>query len=78
VKKKFKLSLEEYNVLTQICCVEGCYWKWCINLHHLDGDKNNNSLDNLVPLCFNHHILLHGAAIKFEELENYSAGGDKL
>jgi len=29
-------------------------------------------------LCFNHHILLHGAAIKFEELENYSAGGDKL
>lgn len=63
-----KLSeTNQTDVLTQSrrrCCI-------CFGLHrdesvkkgqiaHLDGDRNNNSLDNLAFLCFDHHDELDG------------------
>lgn len=30
-----------------------------IEVHHMDRDRSNNNLDNLVPLCSEHHHELH-------------------
>lgn len=30
-----------------------------VDIHHIDHDRNNNNLDNLVPLCPTHHMYLH-------------------
>ena len=39
-KREFGLTLEQYKELTKKCTF--CNWKWGINLHHRDGNKNNN------------------------------------
>jgi hypothetical protein len=47
-----------------------CFSKWkkeCIicgfdkvvDVHHLDHNNKNNDINNLVPLCPNHHMMLH-------------------
>lgn len=30
-----------------------------VEVHHIDGDRSNNELDNLVPLCEKHHRAVH-------------------
>lgn len=30
-----------------------------IHVHHIDGDRNNNDLDNLIPVCTTHHSRIH-------------------
>jgi hypothetical protein len=30
-----------------------------VEVHHLDGDRNNNNVLNLVPLCPTHHKYWH-------------------
>lgn len=39
------------------CCV--CEEKEVVDIHHLDEDSTNNSLDNLIPLCPTHHAYMH-------------------
>lgn len=34
-----------------------CDWKLCVDVHHIDRDRTNNHISNLVPLCPNHHAL---------------------
>lgn len=36
-----------------------CGYDRVIDVHHIDGDKKNNSPNNLVPLCRNHHAEIH-------------------
>ena len=47
-----------------------CFSKWkkeCIicgfdkvvDVHHLDHNNKNNDINNLIPLCPNHHMMLH-------------------
>jgi hypothetical protein len=30
-----------------------------VKIHHIDGDRTNNDPDNLIPLCGNHHTIVH-------------------
>ncbi len=30
-----------------------------VEVHHLDGDRENNEPTNLVPLCPTHHVMMH-------------------
>lgn len=39
------------------CCV--CGWNLIVEVHHFDGNHNNNNPQNLIPLCPNHHQLWH-------------------
>lgn len=39
------------------CEYPGCTWRETLEIHHIDGDKNNNSRCNLQVLCPNHHSL---------------------
>ncbi len=36
-----------------------CGWDISIDVHHMDGNKKNNGEGNLVPLCANHHRMVH-------------------
>ncbi len=41
-------------------------------IHHIDGDKSNNSVDNLVAMTKEDHIALHKAQKELQRLEkNY-------
>jgi hypothetical protein len=33
--------------------------RFAIDAHHLDGNHKNNGVDNLIPLCANHHRYMH-------------------
>ncbi len=50
--------LEElYSELTKRCAV--CGFRDLVDLHHVDKNRDNNSIINLVGLCPNHHLLIH-------------------
>lgn len=46
-----------------------CGFDKIIEVHHLDKNRQNNSLDNLVLLCPNHHKMIHTKKYKQEILE---------
>jgi len=39
------------------CCI--CGFEHIVEVHHMDCDKNNNTPENLIPLCSNHHRMFH-------------------
>ncbi|WP_114577206.1 HNH endonuclease signature motif containing protein [Saliphagus sp. LR7] len=46
-------------------CIE-CDATTRVVVHHTDGDRTNNDLDNLVPLCRSCHSSVHAAGEGFE------------
>jgi len=36
-----------------------CGFSELIEIHHIDRNRQNNEITNLIPLCCNHHRLLH-------------------
>ena len=36
-----------------------CGFDKVVAVHHIDENKKNNSLNNLIPLCPNHHEMVH-------------------
>ena len=51
-----ELKIELMEKSSNSCCV--CQIPF-IHCHHIDKNRNNNTFDNLVPLCPNHHALAH-------------------
>jgi len=62
-KKWHNISLELYKKITERCFI--CDFNKIIELHHLDGKKENNLEINLIGLCPNHHKMIHN--YKFRE-----------
>lgn len=56
-KKWHNLSLEKLRELTKVCA--SCGFDKLVTLHHIDGNKKNNSNLNLVGLCPNCHKMIH-------------------
>ena len=50
------LCFENHN---KCCVIEGCSETQAIDVHHIDENHSNNDLENLVPLCRNHHFHWH-------------------
>lgn len=44
-----------------------CNENYIVEVHHLDGNKNNNHPSNLIPLCPTHHRYWHSRYKKFIE-----------
>lgn len=51
-----KIISEVMKLSTNRCCVCGIS---NVQIHHLDEDRGNNQIDNLCPLCPNHHAEVH-------------------
>lgn len=56
-QNRHNISLELYRKITKKCVV--CNFDKIIDLHHLDCNKENNSEENLIGLCPNHHKMIH-------------------
>lgn len=41
-----------------------------VHVHHVDGNRDNNELDNLIPACHDCHWSIHRGDEGFEELAN--------
>ncbi len=66
-KKSFGLDLETFKRFTKECVA--CGFNRIVELHHLDGDKDHNSKENLIPLCPNCHKMIHSYAY-FREIRD--------
>ena len=55
-------SLKNYRTICfsewEQCC-NICGFDKIISVHHIDGNHNNNDIQNLIPLCPNHHHMVH-------------------
>ena len=47
------------NKIKQICKLCHCHDKRVLCVHHLDKNKKNNNIKNLMWLCYNCHYLVH-------------------
>jgi len=56
-KKWHNLDINIYKKITKNCVI--CGFDKVVDLHHLDENKKNNSEQNLIGLCPNHHRMLH-------------------
>lgn len=63
-RKRNKVDLITYQKVTQTCVV--CGFEKIVDLHHIDGNKQNNSSENLIGLCPNHHRMINNHRYKFE------------
>ena len=61
--KLYGLDYDAYKQITKKCAI--CDFNKFVALHHLDQNKSNNSRENLVGLCPNHHQMLH--TLKYKE-----------
>ena len=50
-----------YELFKTLCLrdCELCGWEFTLDIHHVDGDYKNNSPENLIRLCRNHHNYTH-------------------
>lgn len=67
-RKYFSLSSEEYDKLATRCAV--CGFDIVVELHHKDGDRKNNNISNLIPLCPNHRRMAHMNILKIDNNSN--------
>lgn len=65
-KTLYGLDFEIYKKITKTCII--CDFDKIVDLHHLDENKQNNSENNLIGLCPNHHKMLHDFRYKEEIL----------
>lgn len=53
-----------YKQITQKCII--CGFESIVELHHLSGNKKDNTPKNLIGLCPNHHKMIHNYAFRAE------------
>ena len=66
-KKYHNIEDKIYKKITKICII--CGFDKVVELHHLDHNHQNNSEDNFVGLCPNHHKMLHNLKYR-DEIKN--------
>lgn len=53
------------------CAIKGCTEHTYLEIHHIDENRENNSLENLVLLCDKHHKMAHAGVIDRKTLREY-------
>ena len=57
IKATHNISTDLYKQITKECII--CGFQEAVDLHHIDKNRKNNSRENLVGLCPNHHRMIH-------------------
>lgn len=61
-----KMALEHHGAM---CCVCGYNTESCLQVHHIDGNRKNNELNNLLVVCPTHHVEIErGVLVDFRGL----------
>ncbi len=63
-RKSNNIDLKTYRKITEKCVI--CGFDKVVDIHHLDFNKKNNSSDNLIGLCPNHHRMANNYNHKYE------------
>lgn len=66
VMKVHNIDLKTWKEVTKKCLI--CEFDKIVDLHHLDHNRKNNSRENLIGLCPNHHKMCHDMRFR-EEVE---------
>ena len=66
-QKRHNIPVEIYKKITERCII--CEFDKIVDLHHLDGNRNNNSEKNMIGLCPNHHKMIHMIEFREEVLQ---------
>lgn len=53
------------------CAIKGCTEHTYLEIHHIDENRENNTLDNLILLCDKHHKMAHASVIDRKALREY-------
>ena len=56
-----------YRTYAPKCAVCGETDLDMLEVHHIDGNRKNNDIDNLIILCANHHAKVHRGGMKITE-----------
>jgi hypothetical protein len=56
-QKYHNINPELYKKITEKCLI--CNFNKVVELHHLDKNRKNNSKENMIGLCPNHHRMIH-------------------
>jgi len=64
------LSLILYNKLTEKCSIMNCGFDLTVDLHHIDKNKTNNNISNLIGLCPSHHQVIHRLNYRLLRIDN--------
>ncbi len=72
-QKRHNITPETYKKITEKCVV--CGFDKVVDLHHLDHNRKNNSKENLIGLCPNHHKMVHMVEFKDEILSKLKEKG---
>lgn len=55
-----RLAFRAYKHKCAVCDLEEIC---CLQVHHIDKDRSNDSLDNLIILCANCHLKVHSGKV---------------
>jgi ribosomal protein L37E len=75
-QKRNNIDPELYKEITKSCVL--CGFDKIVDLHHLDENHKNNSPENLVGLCPNHHKMFHDFKYRKEIQEKLREKGFKV
>lgn len=53
------------------CAIKGCGEHTYLEIHHIDGNRENNIAENLILLCDKHHKMAHANVIDKKALREY-------
>ena len=53
------------------CSVQHCHEHTYLELHHIDGNRENNTEENIILLCDKHHKMAHDNVIDRKALREY-------
>src|SRR5260221_1279481 len=53
------------------CSVAHCIEHTYLDLHHIDGNRENNHIDNVILLCTKHHRMAESGEIDRKSLQEY-------
>lgn len=53
------------------CAIKGCAEHTYLEIHHIDENRENNTLENLILLCDKHHKMAHAKVIDRKALREY-------
>ena len=76
IRKSHNINYTLYKEITKKCTI--CGFDKVVDLHHLDSDHKNNSKDNLVGICPNHHKMIHDRRFRGEVLDILKGQGFKV
>jgi len=63
-RRKNNVDIKTYRKVTESCIV--CGFDKIVDLHHIDHNKTNNSPENLIGLCPNHHRMINNQKYRLE------------